>query len=604
MLPQELTPTRLVRTSQRPKVVIEEPRAPGRFRTLFFLFHLVRLGATALWLRLTWRLTATRFAGHARGFFLRLDTVGVKLARTLAMRSDLLPAELAAELATFSERGTGVPFTTIQRTLQEELGVPLERHFDDFETEPFAATTGFQLHRAHLRREQVWVVVKILRPGIEDTSARDLVLLRRVTGWLQALAIYPKMRWVDLFREVEDVSTRELDLRFEAAALQQLARTLPAHGVHVPEVFLPYSTRRVLVMEFIHAALLADYVALKDTDPKRLANWLEENNIQPRKLARRLFHSVWRQIFEDNFFHADLNPYNVILLRNNRLGIIDCRSVGQLEADSLAKHRRFVEAIADGEYATAAEYSFLLAFRLPKIDLGEVKAEFVRVWRRWESRNYVRELPAQEKSITGMIDALSRIMYRHRFETQWSLARFGATVVNGDASVLQLASDVNYVHWLRDYFRGAKRRSQRFRLADIANRSVNTVASFVELPKTISAISMIQQEILRRQARVFQGSTTKTGYFLATMYSFLASGLLLLGALFACALLDQHYAVPLEPVLGPQLTALVTSLPKIGYWLWAGVVVAAFYLLRRMVLAKRGYLQQDDIRRREAGPTI
>ena len=604
MLPQELTPTRLVRTSERPKVVIEEPRAPGRFRTLFFLFHLVRLGATALWLRLTWRLTATRFAGHARSFFLRLDTVGVKLGRTLSMRSDLLPAGLAAELATLSEQGTGVPFATTQRTLEEELGVPLERHFDDFGAEPFAATTSFQLHRARLRREQIWVVVKVLRPGIEAAVARDLALLRRVTGWLQALGIYPKMRWVDLFREVEDVSTRELDLRFEAAALQQLARTLPAHGVHVPEVFLPYSTRRILVMEFIHAALLADYVALKRTDPERLADWLEENNIQPRKLARRLFHSVWRQIFEDNFFHADLNPYNVVLLRDNRLGVIDCRSVGQLEADSLAKHRHFIEAIADGEYATAAEYSFLLAFRLPNIDLGEVKAEFVRVWRRWESRNYVRELPAQEKSITGMIDALSRIMYRYRFETQWSLARFGATLVNGDTSVLQLASDVNYVYWLRDYFRAANRRSQRFKIAEIANRTVNTATAVVELPKTLSAVSTIQQEILRRQARVFQGSTTKTGYFLATVYAFLASGLLVLGAFFTCALLDQHYAVALEPVLGAQLTGWVHSLPNIGYWPWVVVLVAVLFLFRRMILAKRGYLQQNEIRRREAGPAI
>src|SRR5688572_26444375 len=108
MLPQQLIPTRLVRASKRPQVVIEDARKPSRFPAFSFLYQLAQLGAITLWLRLTLRLTPARYARRVRAFFLQLGTVWIKLGQTLGMRSDLLPAQFAAELATLRERGTGV----------------------------------------------------------------------------------------------------------------------------------------------------------------------------------------------------------------------------------------------------------------------------------------------------------------------------------------------------------------------------------------------------------------------------------------------------------------------------------------------------------------
>ena len=87
------------------------------------------------------------------------------------------------------------------------------------------------------------------------------------------------MRWSDLCREIQETMVRELDLRYEASSLQQLQRTLPRHGIYVPEVFSEYCTARVLVMEYIHGALIADYLDLCRSDPQRLARWLEEEKI-------------------------------------------------------------------------------------------------------------------------------------------------------------------------------------------------------------------------------------------------------------------------------------------------------------------------------------
>ena len=604
MLSEKLIPTRLVPSSERSPLVLEHVRPPSRLRPAFLLFSLVRLGLIALWLRITLRFTPARYARHVRTFLLQLGPVGRKLSQLLAMRSDLVSAEFAAELAFLEEHGDGATFAQIREIVESELQHPLAQYFEEFSDVPFTATTSFQLHRARLRREGVWVAVKILRPHIEEIAARDVALLRRLMGWLQFLRVYPKMRWLDLWREVAEVSMRELDLRFEAASLRQLRQTLPPHGIYVPDIYPNYSTRRILVMEFLHAALLADYAELKRTDPHRLGAWLEENNIRPGTLARRLFHSVWRQILEDNFFHTDMNPYNVILLRDSRLAVIDCRGVGMFETETLGKHRRFVEALAEGEYATAAEFSFLLASRLPIVDLGEVKAQFVRVWRQWETRNYVQGFPAAEKSLTRMLDAINRVMFRYQFEAQWGMARFARTLINAEVSILQLAPDVNYLVWVRQYLRAAERRGNRINVREIANRAVITATAALELPKLMSADSIAQQEVLRRQARVFHGSTTKTGYLLATLYGALAGIWLLVGVLFFCAFLDQHYQTPFEPILGPQLLAVVRALPRLGYEVWVGVLLGVLYLNRRMVRLKRGALQQDAVQRPDARPAI
>src|SRR5215472_15713716 len=105
MLPEKLIPTRLVLPSERPRIVLEPVRPPSRLRPFLLLFGLVRLWLLALWLRLTLRFTPARYARNVRAFLLQLGPVGRMLGQLLAMRSDLIPAEFAAELAVLEERG-------------------------------------------------------------------------------------------------------------------------------------------------------------------------------------------------------------------------------------------------------------------------------------------------------------------------------------------------------------------------------------------------------------------------------------------------------------------------------------------------------------------
>nr|QEO74403.1 hypothetical protein [uncultured bacterium] len=555
------------------------------------------LGLVTEWLRWTGQLTPVNFASEVRKVFKRLGPLWIQAGKFLAMRSDLIPSEFSRELALLRDEAAGFPFAAAREIVETELGARLERVFDEFDERPFAASSNFQLHRAHLKLEQTTVAVKVQRPNAAIIVARDLAAIRRVTWWLEWLRVRPTMRWRDLYREVEEQLTRELDFRYEASALGQLATMLPKHGIRVPAVFLDYTRERVLVMEYITGVLLSDYLAVSRRDPDRVSRWEEENNVQPRKVARRLFQSVFRQIFEDNYFHADVHPGNVILLRENQLAIVDCRSVGFLEAEHLRKIRMFYRALSRAEFTTAAEHFFLMANRLPVVELGDVKAQFVRVWRRWESRNYVRDLPSHEKSLTQMLDELNRIMQRYGFEIQWSMARLAWTLVNADTSILPLSKNINYLKWMDAYFRNAARRASRIDYEDLARRASQFWSSMQEWPRMIVESSVAQQEIVRRQAQVVQSSTYKSSHVLAAMYELIAVVLFLATctAVQAFALQQGGDAASawLARWLGADLHRVLLALPGLDPALWLIVIFGLVYLTIRAVMLWRRSLRKD-----------
>src|SRR6516165_11558220 len=209
----------------------------------------------------------------------------------------------------------------------------------------------------------------IQRPFVAHTINKNLLFIKRVTSTLDALSIMPHARWRDAYWEVEHILREEIDYRFEASNIQRLRITLRRHGIFVPKVFERHSFQRILVMEFVTGVLMADYLRVLNSDPDRLAAWLEENNISRRRIARRLHLSMLRQAFEDNLYHGDLHPGNIVLLRNSRIALIDCGTIGFLELEYLQKFRLYLKSLVELDYDKAADLSFLLSASLPVKDL-------------------------------------------------------------------------------------------------------------------------------------------------------------------------------------------------------------------------------------------
>lgn len=594
MIDPALTPTRLVRPDERGRLAIQPLAPPQRFHTARVLWLFSAWAIANGWLRLTGRMTPEENAQRLKRLLERLGGLWIMAGQLLSMRVDLFSPALCSELSSMQMRGTGFPFEDARAVIEEELGRPLEDVFDEFTPQPFAATWVCQIHRGRLRREQVWTAVKVQRPDVAALFARDLALIDRMTRWLERLGVQRSIQWQVAAWELRQIVQQETDFRFEAAAIRRMDANLPSKRVLVPALFDQYSTARLLVTEFLHAALAVDFIRLKRQDPERLRAWLEENRIDPQVVARRLFHSFLRQLFEDNFYHGDLYPGNIVLLRDNRLALLHFGACGFTDREYLQKIRQFFLTLATRDYAKAADLTLLLCTTLPAIDVERVKEDLMRVLRAWTARTYVAELPYAQKSIDNATVEVMQTLLRHRCTMDWGFLRIRRAIAILDASLVHLYPEVNYSELCEEYFRLAERRQlERVRPRALAGRLATSALRGLEIQERVSEFTMFYGAIIRRNAQVFQGTTDRFSFLAGTALGQIALALVAVAVFLLAAMAERAQPGMLTPIVGAQIAGAARRLPDVGVGVWIAALAADVYLaaiawrLRRRFLADR-----------------
>ncbi|MBN1681016.1 MAG: AarF/ABC1/UbiB kinase family protein [Anaerolineae bacterium] len=280
-------------------------------RTLRFAAWLIM--RAALWELLLRYTLGSRFTGRGRSARLRrwarefrdmaadMGGVMIKLGQFVSSRVDVLPPEMIAELATLQDEVPTVPFDHIRRTLVQELGPP-DRFFSEFNTEPTAAASLGQVHRARLP-DGSRVVVKVQRPGIESLVYTDLKALGVVARWAMRWRFIARRANVPaLLDEFSAVLWEELNYTLEAKHVETFrAMFADDMGVYIPRLHRELSTRRVLTLEDVSAIKIMDVDALA------------EAGIDRRDVARRLISTYLRMLFVERFFHADPHPGNLFV---------------------------------------------------------------------------------------------------------------------------------------------------------------------------------------------------------------------------------------------------------------------------------------------------
>ena len=254
-----------------------------------------------------------------------LGPIFVKFGQALSTRRDLLPREVADELAKLQDLVPPFPGETAVSLLEDAYGKPLTEVFRRFDIEPHAAASIAQVHTAALPDGQE-VIVKLLRPGVEDQIEQDLAVLR----WLAELAdrywsLASRLRPLEVVAEYEKTILDELDLMREAANTAQLKRNFAGSDLlYVPDVHFDYCRPEVMVQERIYGVPISNMEALEKarTNIPRLA----ENGVE----------IFFTQVFRHNFFHADMHPGNIFVLLDDpehpRYAAVDFGIVGTLSA--------------------------------------------------------------------------------------------------------------------------------------------------------------------------------------------------------------------------------------------------------------------------------
>ncbi|HEX9706001.1 MAG TPA: ubiquinone biosynthesis regulatory protein kinase UbiB [Steroidobacteraceae bacterium] len=291
-------------------------RATHLYRPLRFVFWL----SPWTWFR---RRRGTR-GERLRRALEDLGPIFVKFGQVVSTRRDLLPTDIADELAKLQDRVPPFPGEVAKRRIEEALGRPVGELFRAFDVTPLAAASIAQVHVATLPDGRE-VVVKVLRPGMREVIGRDLEVLHALAGlaeeyWPDSRRFRPR----EVVVEYEKTILNELDLMREAGNASQLKRNFAGSPMlHVPEVHWDLCRREVMVMERIHGIPISEVTRLR------------ELGADIRKLAENGVTIFFTQVFAHNFFHADMHPGNIFVdvsdSANPRYAAVDFGIVGTLD---------------------------------------------------------------------------------------------------------------------------------------------------------------------------------------------------------------------------------------------------------------------------------
>lgn len=234
----------------------------------------------------------------------RLGPIFVKFGQVLSTRRDLMPPDLADELALLQDRVPPFDSQTAIDTIERAFRKPLDAVFVSFEREPVASASIAQVHFAVIcdrHGVEHCVAVKVLRPGMQLVIEKDLALMRMMAGWLERLSADGKrLRPREVVAEFDTYLHDELDLMREAANAAQLRRNMTGLDlVLVPEVFWDFCHTDVMVMQRMHGVPISQVQSLR------------EAGVDIAKLARDGVTIFFTQVFRDGFFHADMHPGNI-----------------------------------------------------------------------------------------------------------------------------------------------------------------------------------------------------------------------------------------------------------------------------------------------------
>ena len=531
-------------------------------QTWWFELVLPRLGLSKLAARSRVK-RATKLARKFHDLALDLGGLMIKVGQFLSARIDVLPREITRELEGLQDKVAPVPFDQILSLIERELEMQASVAFLNLENEPIAAASLGQAYRATLSPGLAQdlgvsdVIVKVLRPGIEQIVDVDLRALRKIGHWVSRVKLVSRRTDAPaLVEEFATITLQEIDYRHEAANLERFAGDFESDArVLTPSIVWERSARRVLT--------LTDVTAIKISD----VDGLIAASIDPNAVAAELARVTFEQFFVTGFFHADPHPGNIFVTPIPAgsdvpfaLTFIDFGMMGQIPPELRANLQRFIFAIASRDARAWVAACERLGVLLPSADTVVLESAIAALFDRFGGVAVSELVQVDPNELREFAIRFNEIVRTLPFQlpNDFLFLLRAISLISGVTSSLN--RDFNMWDALDPFARTLLNGGAASTLRTLGRDALGFANTLVRLPARIDALAsraergelVIRNPELERRVRSLDSSVRRTT-------SALIFGVLVLAGVLT---IDRHEAI--------AVAMLVTSVLPLGHALGIG----------------------------------
>tara|TARA_B100000575_G_scaffold268370_1_gene247237 strand:- start:981 stop:2546 length:1566 start_codon:yes stop_codon:yes gene_type:complete len=357
-----------------------------------------------------------------------MGTTFIKLGQFLATRPDIIGDELAKSLEKLQDKLPAFNTYEAKKIIKKEIGDNQFKNIVDL-SEPIAAASIAQVHTAKIKYENVSkeVAIKILRPDIEKLFNEELDALMLFAYLVEnSFTKAKRLKLVEVVHLLREITNIEMDLRFEAAAANELyENTKNDEGFNVPKIYWNYTTKRILTLDKV------DGVSIRELDK------LKSHGVDLKKLAEKLIQHFLKQAIKDGFFHGDMHQGNLFVDQNGNIIPVDFGIMGRLDKNN----RKFLAEILYGfiqrDYIKVAE----VHFKAGLVPQETSKEEFAQALRSVGEPIFGQSI----KDISGgnLLAQLFEITEKFNMQTQTPLLLLQKTMVVVEGVARRLYPETN-----------------------------------------------------------------------------------------------------------------------------------------------------------------
>jgi predicted unusual protein kinase regulating ubiquinone biosynthesis (AarF/ABC1/UbiB family) len=414
---------------------------------------------------------------------IKLGGLMIKLGQFLSSRADLLPEQALVVLNALQDEVPAAPFSHVVSVIEAELGKPVEQIFSVLERKATAAASLGQVHKAVLAATGEEVAVKVQRPNIDQIVRMDLNSLKFVIRVIMRLV--DTRKFIDLmgvYREFERTVYEEIDYITEAANAKRFKEMFKDDPtIYIPRVYEEYTSRRVLVLEWIDGIKINDYAAL------------EAEGIDRMEVANRTVKTYFYQFFEEGFFHADPHPGNIFVKtglpgEGPIIEFVDFGMVGSLTQSIQKAMKDLFLSILTRDPETMVQALSRLGF----IGEGANNAAIEEGLRIMLDHYYGMTLgEARELDIPEVTEDVGRLLYGQPFQIPAQFAFIGRAIGTLVGVATGLAPDFNFIDVATPYARKFMRidtEAIRQTIQQLLRQLLETMNTLLKMPGTLERI--------------------------------------------------------------------------------------------------------------------